>query len=102
MEYNVEIEVSKNRHYPKFGPEAYSIENHRVKLPFGKGKRFKSSKLALLFAKSKITDEVLAKFDRVSIWIVKGSFGKGEYLKYSTVKSDEAPLDIKYAESLFV
>lgn len=101
MEYNVEIEFLKNRHYPDFGPDAYSIECHRVKLSYGKHGMFKSSNKAIDYAKSKLTDEVLAKFDGVLLMVVKGGSGEGVYLKHSTVKSDEAPIDKEYANSLF-
>jgi hypothetical protein len=45
---------------------------------------------------------VLSKFDKVSIWILRGGTGSGEYLKESTVKSTATPIDKEYAESLFV
>jgi hypothetical protein len=101
MEYNVEIEFSKNRHYPDFGSDAYSVESHRVKLSYGKNGIFKTSKDAVKYAKSKITEEVFAKYSAISIWIVRGGSGRGEYLKSTTIKSTSTPIDKEFANALF-
>ncbi len=99
--FKVEIRFTKNRHYPDYGPDAYSIEGHSIYIPYGKKFNYKSSNPTVEYVKNKITQEVLNKFDSIQYTIWKGYGGKVFYLKDSKVKSDSNPIDKEFIDNLF-
>ena len=98
--FKIEVCFSKNRHYPKYGSEAYSIESHSIYIPYGKRFYFKNSSRAIDFVKSRIDSKVLEHFDSVYITKWRGYGGTCEYLKESREKSDANPIDKDFAESV--
>lgn len=98
--FKIEVRFSKNRHYPEYGSEAYSIEGHSIYIPYGKVFDFKSSTKAIEFVKNRIDSKVLEHFDSVCIIKWRGNGGICEYLKESREKSDINPIDKEFAESV--
>jgi hypothetical protein len=99
--FRVEVEFIKNRHYPQYGSEAYSMERESVMIPYGKNKEYKTSKAAIDYAKKQIDESVLSMFDRVSIVNWRGYNGTSEQLKNNTDKSDAMPIDRAFIGNLF-
>ena len=98
--YQIEVKFQKNRSVPDFGNEAYVIEFHSIYLLYGHGKPFKSSKDAIDFVKSRLTEEAIKRYDTVSItkWI--GYSGTTQYIKKSNKKNDSSHIDRKFADNL--
>jgi len=98
--FKIEVRFSKNRHYPEYGSEAYSIESHSIYIPYGKRFDFKNSSRAIEFIKGRIDSKVLEHFDSVCITKWRGYGGTYEYLKECKEKSDTKPIDKEFAESI--
>ena len=98
--FRIEVVFSKNRHYPQYGNEAYSIESHSVNIPYGKNHHFNSSKKAIDFVKQRIDKYVLKHYDSISITNWRGYSGSCEYLKQHKEKSDIYPIDKEFAENI--
>ena len=98
LKFKVEVCFSKNRHYPEYGEDAYSIESHSIYIPYGKLFNFSSSKGVVNFVKNRIDEDVLKYFSSVSITNWRGYGGSLEYLKQSNTKSDSLPIDKQLAE----
>jgi hypothetical protein len=90
--FKIEVQFSKNRHYPEYGENAYSIESHSIYIPYGRKFDFKSSVKAIEFVKSRIDENVLNSYDSISITTWRGYGGSCEYLKHSYEKSDINPI----------
>src|SRR5574343_507627 len=73
--FKIEVRFSKNRHYPEYGSEAYSIESHSIYIPYGKRFDFKNSNKAIDFVKSRIDSKVLEHFDSICITKWRGYVG---------------------------
>ena len=100
QKFKIEVRFSKNRHYPEYGSEAYSIESHSIYIPYGKKFDFKTSDKAIDFVKNRIDSKVLEHYDSVSITKWRGYGGTCEYLKEHREKSDTNPIDKIFAESV--
>lgn len=98
--FKVEVIFSKNRHYPEYGPNSYSVERHSIYLPYGNKHHFKSSQKAVEFVKVRIDDKVLEHFDSIRYTVWRGYGGFSTYLKESNKKSDTLPVDKEFAESV--
>lgn len=98
--FKIEVSFSKNRHYPEYGREAYSIEHHSIYLPYGKKFHFTNSKRAIEFVKSRIDSKVLERYDAVCIVKWRGYGGVCEYLKNSQGKSDTSSIDREFADMI--
>ena len=98
--FKIEVMFSKNRHYPEYGSDSYSIESHSIYIPYGKRFDFKNSRKAIDFVKSRIDSKVLEHFDSVCITKWWGYSGTCEYLKEHKEKSDTNPIDKVFAESV--
>ena len=98
--FKIEVRFSKNRHYPEYGSEAYSIESHSIYIPYGKRFDFINSSKAIEFIKGRIDSKVLDHFDSVCITKWRGYGGTCEYLKECEEKSDTKPIDKEFAESV--
>lgn len=96
--FKIEVRFEKNRHYPEYGENSYSIEGHSIYVPYGRKSYFTSGSSAIEFVKNRITEEVLSQFDSVSITNWRGYSGVCEYLKRSTVKGNSLPIDKEFAE----
>lgn len=100
--FRVEVRVYKNRHYPHFGSGAYSMEGHSVLIPYGKKHKFKSSKAAEEFAKSRINNEAISMYDEISLTTWRGYGGKMEYIKRNShVKNDAFPINKEFLDNLY-
>ena len=102
LKFKIEVRFSKNRHYPEYGHNAYSIEGHSIYIPYGKKWYFKNSKTAIAFVKNKIDDDVLNKFDSILITKWRGYGGTCEYLKDNKEKGDTNPIDKDFVEQLLL
>lgn len=98
--FKIEVQFSKNRHYPQYGNDAYSIESHSVYIPYGKRFYFKNSNAAISFVKEKIDSKILEHFDSIYITKWRGYRGTSERLKDSSKKSDTNPIDKSFVEIL--
>lgn len=98
FKFKIEVQFSKNRHYPEYGVNAFCIENYSKYFPYGKDYRFKSSKKAIEFLKNAINSKVLENYDRIAIINRRGYGGTVEYLKELTTRSDSNPIDKSIAD----
>ena len=99
--FKIEVQFSKNRHYPEYGENAYSTESHSICIPYGRHIDFNNRVKAIEFVKSRIDENVLNSYDSISITTWRGYGGSCEYLKHSYEKSDINPIDKILAEGLF-
>ncbi len=98
--FKVEVSFSKNRHYPQYGSEAYSIESYSIYIPYGKKCDFKTSNQAIVFIKDRLNSNELGRFDSIYITKWRGYTGTCECIKTSMEKSDTTPIDKTFAEAI--
>ena len=80
--HKIVIRAGRKVREPLFGAHAYHWSVKEIEIPFGKNEAIKTGKKA--YAEALVKAESLkAMASEVSIWVMRGYSGTGEYLKNS-------------------